>query len=71
MKNISGTINDMPHQLFASSIQARDIYSELQKYFHKREAKKVFNKKNLSMDSYTFKHIQSSSQKRQDSDTWN
>ena len=28
------TINGMPHQLFAAGLQARDIYSELKKYFY-------------------------------------
>ena len=33
MKKILVTINDMPHQLFAAGLQARDIYSELKKIF--------------------------------------
>ena len=34
IKNISTTINGMPHQLFAAGLQARDIYPELKKYFY-------------------------------------
>ena len=37
-KNILTTINEMPHQLFASSLQARDIYPELKKYFYKEQS---------------------------------
>ena len=32
------TINDMPHQLFAAGIQARNIYSVLKKYFKKEHS---------------------------------
>ena len=33
IKKILTTINEMPHQLFAAGLQARDIYPEIQKYF--------------------------------------
>ena len=33
IKKILITISGMPHQLFAAGLQARDIYSELKKYF--------------------------------------
>ena len=32
------TINDMPHQLYVSGLQARDIYPELKKYFYKENS---------------------------------
>ena len=32
------TINDMPHQLYVSGIQARYIYPELKKYFYKENS---------------------------------
>ena len=35
IKKILITINEMPHQLFAAGLQARDIYSELKKYFYR------------------------------------
>ena len=35
IKKILTTINGMPHQLFAASLQTRDIYPELKKYFYK------------------------------------
>ena len=38
IKRILVTINDMPHQLFAAGIQARDIYRELKKYFYKENS---------------------------------
>ena len=33
IKKILVTTNGMPHQLFAAALQARDIYTELKKYF--------------------------------------
>ena len=38
MKKILVTINGMPHQLFAAGLQAREIYSELKKYFYKENS---------------------------------
>ena len=38
IKKILTTINGMPHQLFATGLQARDIYSELKKYFYKENS---------------------------------
>ena len=35
IKKILVTINGMPHQLFATGLQAREIYPELEKHFHK------------------------------------
>ena len=35
IKKILTTINGMPHQLFTAVLQAREIYSELKKYFYK------------------------------------
>ena len=35
IKKVLITINGMPHQLFASGIQAKDIYPELKKFFCK------------------------------------
>ena len=32
------TINGMPHKLFATGLQARDIYPELKKYFYKENS---------------------------------
>ena len=32
----STTMNDMPHQLFAAGLQARDIYPELENFFSKK-----------------------------------
>ena len=33
IKKILTTINGIPHQLFVASLQVRDIYPELKKYF--------------------------------------
>ena len=38
IKKIPTTINGMPHQLFAARLQARDIYPELKKYFHREHS---------------------------------
>ena len=38
IKKISTTIKDMPHQLFAAGLQARDIYPKLKKYFYKENS---------------------------------
>ena len=38
IKKILTAINGMPHQLFAASLQARDIYPELKKYFYKENS---------------------------------
>ena len=38
IKKILVTINGMPHQLFAARLQARDIYTELRKYFYKENS---------------------------------
>ena len=38
IKKILVTINGMPHQLFATGLQARDIYPELKKYFYKENS---------------------------------
>ena len=38
IKKILVTINGMPHQLFAAGLQARDIYTELRKYFYKENS---------------------------------
>ena len=35
IKKILTTINGMPHQLFATGLQARDIYPQLKKYFYR------------------------------------
>ena len=35
IKKILTIINGIPHQLFAASLQARDIYPELKRYFYK------------------------------------
>ena len=35
IKKILTTINGIPHQLFAASLQVRDIYPELKKYFYR------------------------------------
>ena len=43
IKNILTTINDMPHQLFAAGLQARDIYPELKKYFYKEHSNVTWN----------------------------
>ena len=32
------TIINMPHQLYAGGLQARDIYPELKKYFYKKNS---------------------------------
>ena len=37
-KKILTTINGMPHQLFATGLQARDIYPELKKYFYREHS---------------------------------
>ena len=37
-KKILVTISDMPHQLFAAGLQARDIYPELKKLFYKEHS---------------------------------
>ena len=44
------TINGMPHQLFASGLQAKKIYPELKKYFYK-----IFWRQNLH---YGWIHVQ-------------
>ena len=38
IKKILVTIDGIPHQLFAAGLQARDIYSELGKYFYKEHS---------------------------------
>ena len=38
IKKILVTINGMPHQLFAAGLQAKEIYSELKKYFDKENS---------------------------------
>ena len=38
IKKILVTINGMPHQLFATGLQAREIYPELKKYFYKENS---------------------------------
>ena len=38
IKKILVAINGMPHQLFAAGLQAREIYPELKKYFHKENS---------------------------------
>ena len=38
IKKVLVTINGMPHQLFATGLQARDIYPELKKYFYKENS---------------------------------
>ena len=38
IKKILVTINGMPHQLFAAGLQARDIYPEIKKYFHREHS---------------------------------
>ena len=38
IKKILTTINGMPHQLFATGLQDRDIYPELKKYFYKEDS---------------------------------
>ena len=38
VKNILVRIDGMPHQLFAAGLQAREIYPELKKYFHKENS---------------------------------
>ena len=38
IKKVLVTINGILHQLFAAGIQARDIYSELKKYFWKKNS---------------------------------
>ena len=35
IKKILVTINEMPHELLAPGLQAREIYPELKKYFYK------------------------------------
>ena len=32
------TINGLPHQLFATGLQARDVYADLKKYFYKEHS---------------------------------
>ena len=38
IKKISTAIKDMPHQLFAAGLQAREIYPKLKKYFYKENS---------------------------------
>ena len=38
IKKILTTINGMPHQLFATGLQARDVYPELKKYFYREDS---------------------------------
>ena len=38
IKNALARIIDIPHQLFAASLQARDSYPELKKYFYKEHS---------------------------------
>ena len=38
IKKILTTINGMPHQFFAATLQARDIYPELKKYFYREHS---------------------------------
>ena len=38
IKKILVAINGMPHQLFVAGLQAREIYPELKKYFHKENS---------------------------------
>ena len=38
IKKILVTINGMPHQHFVAGLQAREIYPELKKYFHKENS---------------------------------
>ena len=38
IKKILVTINDMPDQLYVGGLNARDIYSELKKYFYKENS---------------------------------
>ena len=38
IKKILMAINGMPHQLFAAGLPARDIYTELKKYFYKEKS---------------------------------
>ena len=38
IKKILTTINEVPHQLFAAGLQARDIYPELKTYFYKENS---------------------------------
>ena len=44
IKKILTTINEMPHQLFAAGLQARDIYPELKKYFDKENSNVTWEK---------------------------
>ena len=41
IKKVLVKINGMSHQLFAVALQARDIYSELKKYFYEKEHSNV------------------------------
>ena len=36
IKKLLATINEMPHQLFAAALQARDTYPELKNTFTKK-----------------------------------
>ena len=38
IKKILVTINGMPHQLFATGLQARDIYPDIKRYFYKEHS---------------------------------
>ena len=38
IKNVLAAVNGMPRQLFATGLQARDIYPELRKYFYKEHS---------------------------------
>ena len=38
IKKILTTINEMPHQLFAAGLQARDIYREMKKYSYREHS---------------------------------
>ena len=38
IKKILVRINEMPHELLAPGLQAREIYSELKKYFYKENS---------------------------------
>ena len=59
IKKVLVTINGMPHQLFTSGFQARDIYPELKKIFYNEnwcDVERFFGDKICIMDWLTFEH---------------
>ena len=60
IKKILVRINGMPHQLFATGLQARDIYPDIKRYFYKEHSNVTWEEflttTIWTMDRHTFEH---------------